>query len=103
MSMPPMPRVSGSSALIAVVVVTVLVLASIEVVLTTRAQDRIAAVRSGQVSGQTAATGQRTDQQQLTCAIWAALSAEALARIPADVQEAADRICADVPTPAPTP
>lgn len=103
MSIPPVPRPSGNALLITTVVVVVIALASVQVALTARSQDQVSTVRQGQVTGQATAGAQRTDQAQLTCAIWAALSDEAFRRIPERVRAAADRICSDVPTPAPTP
>lgn len=84
-----------STPLIAVVVSVVLVLAGLLVWQSTQAQDRLGTIRTGQTSG----ASQRTDQQQLTCALWAVLRDDARARMSADVREAADRICSTVPTP----
>lgn len=84
-----------STLLIAVVVSVVLVLAGLLVWQSTRAQEQLGTLDSGQTTG----LEQRTDQQQLTCALWAVLRDDARARVPADVREAADRICSTVPTP----
>ena len=103
MSIPPMPRPSGHSLLIGGVLLTVAVLTVWWLVLATSAQDQLEQVTDNQVTGISTGTSQRTDQQQLTCAIWAALSDEALGRITAEVRRAADAICSDVPTPAASP
>jgi hypothetical protein len=59
-------------------------------------------VRQTQVSGQATAIGQRTDQTQLTCALWALLHGSNSDKVSASLREAADRICSDVPTPTPS-
>lgn len=65
-------------------------------------QDRLTTVRQTQVTGQKTAVGQRTDQAQLTCALWALLRDSNARKVSASVREAADRICAEVPTPLPS-
>ncbi|MFD7793656.1 hypothetical protein [Streptomyces sp. NPDC059759] len=87
-----------SSAIVAVVIAVGLVL----VLLNSQQQGRLATVRQTQVSGQKAASGQRTDQTQVTCALWALLRGDKPASLPAGVQQAVDRICSGVPTPAPS-
>ncbi|MFJ4473217.1 hypothetical protein ACIP2X_37785 [Streptomyces sp. NPDC089424] len=86
-----------STPLIAVVVGIVLVLAALLVWQSSEAQDRLSTLRSGQVTG----TAQRTDTQQLTCALWAVLRDDATREVPTEVRTAADKICATVPTPTP--
>lgn len=88
----------NSTPLIAVVVVLVLILAGILIWQSARAQDRLVTLRSGQSTG----LAQRTDQQQLTCALWAVIRSDTTAKIPDELRTAADRICATVPTPAPS-
>ncbi|MFJ6841328.1 hypothetical protein ACIQRE_01515 [Streptomyces griseoluteus] len=83
------------AAIAAVVVVGVVL-----VLLNTVQQQRLATVRQTQVTGQRTAAGQRTDQTQLTCALWALLQGSGSSRVGDDVRQAADRICAGVPTPA---
>ena len=87
-----------TTPVIAVVVVVVLILAAVLTWQNSRAQDRLATLRAGQTTG----LAQRTDQQQLTCALWAVLRKDPKAQIPADVRTAADRICSTVPTPTPS-
>lgn len=89
----------GNDLVIAVVVVLVLILAALLVWQSSQAQDRLATLRSGQVTG----SAQRTDTQQLTCALWAVLREDTTREVPADVRTAADKICATVPTPNPSP
>ena len=91
------PRLD-STPVIAVVVVVVLVLSAVLAWQQSQAQDRLSTLRSGQTTGQ----AQRTDQQQLTCALWAAIRADKGTTVPAEVRRAADKICATVPTPNPT-
>lgn len=87
-----------STPVITAVSVIVLILAALLVWQSTQAQDRLSTLRSGQVNG----SAQRTDTQQLTCALWAVLRDDPTRKIPADVRTAADRICAQVPTPTPS-
>ncbi|MFJ7297557.1 hypothetical protein [Streptomyces collinus] len=87
-----------TTPLIAVVMVVVLILAGVLLWQSARADERLATLRSGQTTGQV----QRTDQQQLTCALWAVLRNDSTQKIPADVRKAADKICATVPTPTPS-
>jgi hypothetical protein len=88
-----------TTPVIAVVVVVMLCLAGLLVWQNTKAQDRLATLRSGQTTG----LAQRTDQQQLTCALWAILRADAAAKVSDAVRTAADKICSTVPTPTPSP
>lgn len=88
-----------TTPLIAGVGIVVLFLAALLVWQNGQAQNRLATLRSGQTTG----LAQRTDQQQLTCALWAAIRADKATAIPADVRSAADKICATIPTPTPTP
>ncbi|MET8585726.1 hypothetical protein ABZX39_33385 [Streptomyces collinus] len=87
-----------TTPVITVVVVIVLVLAGVLTWQNSRAQDRLTTLRSGQATG----LQQRTDQQQLTCALWAVLRDDPAKKIPAEVRKAADKICATVPTPTPS-
>lgn len=87
-----------ATVVIAVVVVLVLILAGLLVWQSSQAQDRLSTLRSGQVTG----SAQRTDTQQLTCALWAVLRSDSTRKVPAEVRTAADRICATVPTPTPS-
>lgn len=87
-----------TTPVIAVVLVVVLVLAALLTWQQSQAQARLSTLRSGQTTG----LAQRTDQQQLTCALWAVLRDDQTEKIPADVRTAADRICATVPTPTPS-
>lgn len=87
-----------TTPVIAVVVVIVLLLATLLTWQSARAQDRLSTLRSGQTTGQ----AQRTDQQQLTCALWAALRKDTSHTVPTNVRAAADKICATVPTPTPS-
>jgi hypothetical protein len=75
-----------------------IVLAGLLVWQNSRAQDRLSTLRTGQATG----LAQRTDQQQLTCALWAVMRADAQAKLSASVRQAADKICATVPTPTPS-
>ncbi|MFF7476566.1 hypothetical protein [Streptomyces sp. NPDC008092] len=92
-------RPRHDTSVIAAVTIVVLILAGVLTWQNSRAQERLAGLRSGQSTG----LAQRTDQQQLTCALWAVLRAEQTAQVPADVRSAADRICSTVPTPTPAP
>ncbi|GAA3591352.1 hypothetical protein [Streptomyces osmaniensis] len=87
-----------STPVIAFVVVIVLILASLLVWQSAQAQDRLTGLRTGQTVG----SAQRTDTQQLTCALWAVLRADTTRPVPADVRTAADKICSNVPTPTPS-
>lgn len=87
-----------STPVIAVVVVLVLILSGALMWQSSQAQDRLTTLRSGQVTG----SAQRTDTQQLTCALWAVLRDDPTRKVPADVRAAADKICAQVPTPTPS-
>ncbi|MFD8545677.1 hypothetical protein [Streptomyces sp. NPDC059649] len=91
-------RPLGGNAIIVVVLATVAVLAGVLVWMQTTAQDRLSTLRSGQTTGQ----AQRTDQQQLTCALWAILRKDHSAQLDAAIKKAADKICSDVPTPTPS-
>ncbi|MEV0441792.1 hypothetical protein AB0I84_35180 [Streptomyces spectabilis] len=100
---PPQPE-RRANLLLAIVLAGVCILAAVEVWISTSSQDRLATVRESQVSGQERGVAQRTDQTQLTCALWAAMRSEPEAKeVPASVRAAADAICTDVPTPAPKP
>ena len=96
----PLPgrRPVGGNAIIAVVFTVVTVLAGVLIAMQTNAQDRLTTLRSGQTSGQ----AQRTDQQQLTCALWAILRDDNAKELSTAIRKAADKICADVPTPTPS-
>lgn len=87
-----------STPVIAVVVALGVILASLLVWQSTQSQERLSTLRNGQVNG----TVQRTDTQQLSCALWAVLRSDDTRKIPADLRQAADKICANVPTPAPS-
>ncbi|WP_432169035.1 hypothetical protein [Streptomyces sp. 1222.5] len=87
------------NALFVAIIAAVVVLGGVLVWLNASQQDRLATVRQSQVSGQKTATGQRTDQTQLTCALWALLRDGKTGTLPGSVRDAADKICADVPTP----
>lgn len=91
-------RPRNDTTVIAVVVVVVAVLASLLLWQNSKAQDRLSTLRSGQTTG----LAQRTDQQQLTCALWAVLRDDARAQVTAELRTAADKICATVPTPTPS-
>ncbi|MEU7338724.1 hypothetical protein [Streptomyces sp. NPDC007074] len=87
-----------TTPVIAVVVVIMFVLAGLLIWQNARAQDRLSTLRSGQATGLT----QRTDQQQLTCALWAVMRDNSTAKVSASVRAAADKICSTVPTPTPS-
>lgn len=87
-----------TTPVIAVVLATMLILAVLLIWQNSRAQDRLATLRSGQTTG----LAQRTDQQQLTCALWAVMRDDAQAKLSGAVRTAADKICATVPTPTPS-
>lgn len=87
-----------TTPVIAVVLILVVTLAAVLMWQNSRAQDRLTTLRSGQTTGQ----AQRTDQQQVTCALWTILRSDKTNKIPVDVRTAADRICSNVPTPAPS-
>jgi hypothetical protein len=70
-------------------------------VLNVQQQDRLATVRDGQVTGQKTASGQRSDQTQLTCAIWELVRKDA-GSLSSDTVKSANAICSTVPTPVPT-
>lgn len=61
-------------------------------------QRRYSTLRTAQSAGAV----QRTDQQQLTCALWALLRESPDREVPASLSKAADKICSTVPTPAPS-
>ncbi|MFE9391729.1 hypothetical protein [Streptomyces sp. NPDC006784] len=88
-------RPRGSDVTIVVVVVVVAALAALLVWLSASSQE----LQQGQQSGR----AQRTDQQQLTCALWAAMRSDVPGDLSAEVRAAADRICSDVPTPTSSP
>lgn len=94
----PVRRPLGGNIIIAVVLTTVTILAGVLVWMQTSAQDRLTTLRSGQATGQV----QRTDQQQLTCALWAILRDDNATELSTAMRKAADKICADVPTPTPS-
>jgi hypothetical protein len=54
-------------------------------------------------SGQTTGLAQRSDQLQLTCALWALLRDQGDTRLSSSTKLAADRICTTAPTPVPNP
>lgn len=87
-----------TTPVIAVVVVIVLLLAALLTWQQSQAQNRLATLRSGQTTGQ----AQRTDQQQLTCALWAILRDSRSDKLTPALRQAADKICATVPTPSPS-
>ncbi|MFE9812394.1 hypothetical protein [Streptomyces sp. NPDC005548] len=91
------PRHDTTPAIVSVVAVMI-VLAALLVWQNSRAQDRLSTLRSGQTTG----LAQRTDQQQLTCALWAILRADNATKVTASVRTAADKICSTVPTPTPS-
>ena len=91
-------RPLGGNAIIAVVLATVTVLAGVLVWMQSTAQDRLTTLRTGQTTGQ----AQRTDQQQLTCALWVILRDENAKQLSAAMRKAADKICANAPTPGPS-
>lgn len=86
----------------AAVIGAVILLGIVLILLNASQQDRLSTVRQTQVSGQKTATGQRTDQTQLTCALWALLHGGDSEKVGTALREAADRICSDVPTPTPS-
>ncbi|GES27958.1 hypothetical protein AB0G60_02450 [Streptomyces angustmyceticus] len=96
----PLPgrRPVGGNAIITVVFVTVTVLAGVLIWMQSNAQTGLTTLRSGQTTGQ----AQRTDQQQLTCALWAILRDDNAKRLGAAMRRAADKICANAPTPGPS-
>lgn len=98
MTTPVTRRLLGGNAIIAVVLATVTVLAGVLVWMQSSAQDRLTTLRSGQTTGQ----AQRTDQQQLTCALWAILRDDDATHLSAAMRRAADKICASAPTPNPS-
>ncbi|MGW0920061.1 hypothetical protein ACWD3J_13725 [Streptomyces sp. NPDC002755] len=87
-----------TTPLIAIVLAAVVALAGVLVWQSTQAQDRLSALRSGQTTG----LAQRTDQTQLTCALWAVLRDTDSPKLTPAVRAAADGICATVPTPTPS-
>ncbi|MGW8702280.1 hypothetical protein ACWGOK_36065 [Streptomyces eurythermus] len=87
-----------TTPVISLVVAVGVVLASLLVYQSVNSQNRYSTLRTGQTTG----LAQRTDQQQLTCALWAILRNDKAAEISTDMRQAADRICADVPTPTPS-
>ncbi|MFD8771472.1 hypothetical protein [Streptomyces sp. NPDC059916] len=97
----PAPEERRANLTFAAVIAAVVILGIILVVLNTAQQDRLATVRQTQVTGQKSATGQRTDQTQLTCALWVMLRGDADRKVPGSVRQAADKICATIPTPTP--
>ncbi|MFB7707864.1 hypothetical protein [Streptomyces sp. NPDC056105] len=98
----PAPEERRANLTFAAVIAAVVILGIILVVLNAAQQDKLATVRQTQVTGQKSATGQRTDQTQLTCALWAILHGGDSDKVAASLRKAADRICADVPTPTPS-
>ena len=85
-----------------VVVAALIVLGFVLIWINAAQQDRLATVRQTQLSGQKTAVGQRTDQQQLTCALWAILRETKSAQLTDAMRTSADRICAVIPTPLPS-
>lgn len=88
----------NTTPIIAVVAAIVVILAAILMWQNASSQERLGTLRSGQTTG----LAQRTDQQQLTCALWAVLRNDAETDVPAELRTAADQICATVPTPTPS-
>ncbi|MEV7466092.1 hypothetical protein AB0O20_06205 [Streptomyces kronopolitis] len=91
-------RPLGGNTIIAGVLVAVVVLAGVLVWMQSTAQDRLTTLRSGQTTGQ----AQRTDQQQLTCVLWAILRPDNAKQVSTEMRKAADKICANAPTPSPS-
>jgi predicted component of type VI protein secretion system len=87
-----------TTPVIAIVIAVGLILAGLLVYQTVRSQDRYSTLRTAQTTGQ----AQRTDQQQLTCALWAILRDSTSQKLTASMRQAADRICSTVPTPTPS-
>jgi hypothetical protein len=98
MTTPVTRRLLGGNAIIVGVLAAVVVLAGTLVWMQSSAQERLTTLRSGQTTGQ----AQRTDQQQLTCALWAVLREDDATHLSAAMRKAADKICSDVPTPTPS-
>lgn len=86
----------------ALVVGAVIALAVTLIWINAAQQDRLAVVRQSQVSGQKTATGQRTDQTQLVCALWAILRDSKSTQLNDAVKTSADQICSTIPTPLPS-
>jgi hypothetical protein len=91
------PRHDTTPIILAISIVT-LIVGALLVWQNTASQSRYTTLREGQTTGQT----QRTDQQQLTCALWAMLREDPNRTVEASVQKAADNICSTIPTPTPT-
>lgn len=87
-----------TTPLIAIIAGVAVIIAGLLVWQNMASQDRYDTLRSNQTTGQ----AQRTDQQQVTCALWAILRADPATEVPPDVVNAADRICSTVPTPTPS-
>ncbi|MFF8784853.1 hypothetical protein [Streptomyces sp. NPDC015125] len=98
MTTPATRRPLGGNVIIVGVLGAVVVLAGVLVWMQSSAQDRLTTLRSGQTTGQ----AQRTDQQQLTCALWVIIRDENAKQLSAAMRKAADKICSDVPTPTPS-
>jgi hypothetical protein len=96
-SFPRKPR-HDTTPLIAVIGVAAVLVAALLVWQNSASQDRYSTLRTAQTTG----ASQRTDQQQLTCALWALLRDEPDRKITASVRAAADKICSTVPTPTPS-
>ncbi|MEU0787576.1 hypothetical protein ABZ341_39300 [Streptomyces sp. NPDC006173] len=87
-----------TNPVIAVIVTIGVLLAGLLIYQTVGSGDRYSTLRSGQTTG----LAQRTDQQQLTCALWVILRDSKSEQLTAAMRKAADKICADVPTPTPS-
>lgn len=87
-----------NTPLIAGVAIAVLVLSALLVWQNSQAQDRLSTLRSGQSTG----LAQRTDQTQLTCALWAILRDAESDKVTPAVRSSADEICSTIPTPTPS-
>jgi hypothetical protein len=91
------PRLDTTPIIAAVAVVAVAV-AALLIWQNTQAQARYSTLRSGQTTG----AAQRTDQTQLTCALWILLQGQASSKVTPAMRTAANRICSSVPTPVPS-
>lgn len=90
-------RYDATPIIVAVIVIAVVV-GALLTWQNSQSQQRYSTLRSGQATGQE----QRTDQSQLTCVLWAILREQNEGQVTAAMKKAADRICAAVPTPAPS-
>lgn len=91
------PRLDATPIIVMVGVVAIAI-AALLVWQNTQAQIRYSTLRTGQATGVT----QRTDQTQLTCALWVLLQGQAGLKVTPAMRTAANRICANVPTPDPS-